>query len=89
MKRTTSTSCGFTGFAGLLMLTISMGCRSEYGGHRPTAEEIMNGSVQYYAPGPEFKLANEAATMKAAEEEAKTSAQANSAAEANTKNTQQ
>lgn len=86
MTLTKTTSYGFAGFAGLIMLTISTGCRSEYGSHRPTAEEIMNGSVQYYAPGPEFKLANEAAATKAAEEE-QAKAQANSAAEANAKNT--
>jgi hypothetical protein len=40
------------------------GCQSEYGGVTLPSPWYLTDDVQYYAPGPEFKLAREAAAMK-------------------------
>jgi hypothetical protein len=45
----------------VMMLT---GCQSEYGGVTLPSPWYLTDDVQYYAPGPEFKLAREAAAMK-------------------------
>jgi hypothetical protein len=83
MKRSAITSRVLTGFAAMLILATSIGCRSTYGPSRYHSDD----EITYFTPGPEFKLANEAAAMKAAAE-GQARAQANSAAEANSKNTQ-
>jgi hypothetical protein len=76
MKLSGLPSRSFVTLAALLLITIWTGCRSTYGGP---------GTVTYFQPGPEFKLASEAAAMKAASEEAAAkefkSSQANAAAE--------
>ncbi|MBN1590178.1 MAG: hypothetical protein JW888_11740 [Pirellulales bacterium] len=41
------------------------GCQVQTGGQTLPNGNYMSDDVQYYAPGPEFKLANEAAAMKA------------------------
>ncbi|TWT99986.1 hypothetical protein Pla108_09300 [Botrimarina colliarenosi] len=44
------------------------GCQSDIAGQTLPSPYYMTDDVQYYAPGPEFKLANEAAAMKAQKE---------------------
>jgi len=47
------------------------GCQSHIGGQTLPSPYYMSDDVQYFPPGPEFKLAREAAAMKAqAQEEA-------------------
>jgi hypothetical protein len=41
------------------------GCQVSVGGQTLPSPYYVNDDVQYYAPGPEFKLSNEAAAMKA------------------------
>jgi hypothetical protein len=45
------------------------GCQSEFGGQTLPSPYYMQDDVQYFPPGPEFKLAREAAAMKAYNEE--------------------
>lgn len=45
------------------------GCQVDIGGQMLPSPSYMSDDVQYFAPGPEFKLAKEAAAMKAAREE--------------------
>ena len=45
------------------------GCQVDVGGQMLPSAHYMKDDVQYFAPGPEFKLAKEAAAMKAAREE--------------------
>jgi hypothetical protein len=40
------------------------GCQVEYAGQTLPSPYYLSDDVQYYAPGPEFKLAREAAAMK-------------------------
>jgi hypothetical protein len=40
------------------------GCQAEYAGQTLPSPYYLTDDVQYYAPGSEFKLANEAAAMK-------------------------
>ena len=44
------------------------GCQSDIAGQSLPSPYYLTDDVQYYAPGPEFKLANEAAAMKAQKE---------------------
>ena len=46
------------------------GCQVQTGGQTLPSPTYWTDDVQYFAPGPEFKLANEAAAMKAAQQEA-------------------
>lgn len=41
------------------------GCQIEQGGQTLPSPHYMKDDVQYFPPGPEFKLAREAATQKA------------------------
>jgi hypothetical protein len=41
------------------------GCQIDQGGQSLPSPYYMKDDVQYFPPGPEFKLAREAATMKA------------------------
>ncbi|MCE5267848.1 MAG: hypothetical protein LLG00_08175 [Planctomycetaceae bacterium] len=41
------------------------GCQSDFGGQTLPSPYYMNDDVQYFPPGPEFKLAREAAAQKA------------------------
>ncbi len=45
------------------------GCQVEMGGQTLPSPYYMKDDVQYFAPGPEFKLAREAAALKAARAE--------------------
>lgn len=51
---------------GLLATLGITGCQVETGGQMLPSPYWMTDDVQYYAPGPEFKLAKEAAALKAA-----------------------
>ena len=54
---------------GLLAAAGSIGCQSQVGGQLLPSPYYLSDDVQYFAPGPEFKLAQEAAAMKAAKAE--------------------
>ena len=56
---------------GLLAAAGLTGCQVEVGGQVLPSPYYMSDDVQYFPPGPEFKLAREAAAIRqAAEEEA-------------------
>jgi hypothetical protein len=50
---------------GLLVGIGLTGCQIEQGGQTLPSPYYMQDDVQYFPPGPEFKLAKEAAAMKA------------------------
>ena len=50
---------------GLLVGIGLTGCQIENGGQTLPSPYYMSDDVQYFQPGPEFKLAREAAAMKA------------------------
>ncbi len=52
--------------AGLMMLAslASTGCQMDVGGQTLPSPYYLSDDVQYFAPGPEFKLAREAAALK-------------------------
>jgi hypothetical protein len=52
--------CGFG-----LATVCSTGCQVHLGGQTLPSPYYLNDDVQYFAPGPEFHLSNEAAAMKA------------------------
>jgi len=54
---------------GLLVTLGITGCQVEVGGQSLPSPWWMTDDVQYFAPGPEFKLAKEAAALKAARAE--------------------
>ncbi len=54
---------------GLLATSAFTGCQVDIGGQSLPSAYWMTDDVQYYAPGPEFKLAREAAAQKAARAE--------------------
>lgn len=45
------------------------GCQSEFGNQTLPSPYYLEGQVQYYPTGPEFKLAREAAAQKAANQD--------------------
>jgi hypothetical protein len=49
---------------GLASLITTTGCQVDVGGQTLPSPWYMKDDVQYYAPGPEFKLAREAAAMR-------------------------
>ncbi|WP_428307874.1 hypothetical protein [Lacipirellula sp.] len=53
---------------GLLLLACGMstGCQIDVAGQTLPSPYHLSDDVQYYAPGPEFKLANEAAALSEA-----------------------
>lgn len=55
--------------AGLLVILGTAGCQVEVGGQTLPSAYWMTDDVQYHAPGPEFKLAREAAALQAARAE--------------------
>jgi hypothetical protein len=57
-------------------LTLFAGCQAEYAGQTLPSPYYLTDDVQYYAPGPEFKLAREAAAMKEQAEGIQSKAQA-------------
>jgi hypothetical protein len=46
------------------------GCQVNVGGQTLPSPYYQSDDVQYFAPGPEFKLANEAAALRAREQQA-------------------
>lgn len=57
----------WTILAGGLLITaslVSTGCQVEIAGQTLPSPYYLSDDVQYYAPGPEFKLAREAAAMQ-------------------------
>jgi hypothetical protein len=44
--------------------TLFTGCQVEYAGQTLPSPYYLTDDIQYYAPGPEFKLAREAAAMQ-------------------------
>ena len=54
----------YTG-AVVLASVASTGCQVDVGGQTLPSPYYIYDDVQYFAPGPEFKLSNEAAAMKA------------------------
>jgi len=54
---------------GLLVALGSAGCQVDIGGQTLPSPYYMDDDVQYFQPGPEFKLAREAAALKAARQE--------------------
>lgn len=54
---------------GLLAALGLTGCQVDVGGQTLPSPYYMSDDVQYFAPGPEFRLAREAAALKAAREE--------------------
>jgi len=67
VKTTTSKCSGrLTAWAGALLLLAcgaSTGCQIDVAGQTLPSPYYLTDDVQYYAPGPEFKLANEAAAL--------------------------
>jgi hypothetical protein len=57
-------------------VTLFTGCQAEYAGQTLPSAYYLTDDVQYYAPGPEFKLAREAAAMKEQSEGIQSKAQA-------------
>ena len=55
---------------GLAMVAVSTGCQVQTGGQTLPSPWYYTDDVQYFAPGPEFKLTREAAAMKAYKAEA-------------------
>jgi hypothetical protein len=54
---------------GLCVLLSSVGCQVQVAGQTLPSPYYMSDDVQYFAPGPEFKLQREAAAQKAYKEE--------------------
>jgi hypothetical protein len=54
----------------LALVAGSTGCQMHIGGQTLPSAWYQTDDVQYFAPGPEFKLANEAAALKARQAEA-------------------
>ncbi len=54
---------------GLLAMTALTGCQVDVGGQTLPSPYYMSDDVQYFAPGPEFKLAREAAAQQQAKAE--------------------
>ncbi len=52
----------------LLGLSATTGCQVDVGGQTLPSPYYLTDDVQYYAPGPEFKLSKEAAALKAQNE---------------------
>ena len=53
--------CGF----GLAIALSSTGCQGVYNGQTLPSPWYISDDIQYFPPGPEFKLSREAAAMKA------------------------
>ncbi|MEM8944544.1 MAG: hypothetical protein AAGD11_05110 [Planctomycetota bacterium] len=63
---TKANRCVGAAFAGLMMVVslASTGCQVDVAGQTLPSAYYLTDDVQYYAPGPEFKLAREAAALK-------------------------
>jgi hypothetical protein len=56
------------GFASLVAIGVT-GCQVDVGGQTLPSPYYLSDDVQYFPPGPKFKLAREAAALKAATQE--------------------
>lgn len=66
MKQQVSTSWTKAILCGVALAALSAtGCQSHVGGQTLPSGHYLTDDVQYFAPGPEFKLSKEAAAMKA------------------------
>ena len=66
MKHQVSTSWIKAITCGVALAALSAtGCQSHIGGQTLPSGHYLTDDVQYFAPGPEFKLSREAAAMKA------------------------
>lgn len=54
---------------GCALLATSVGCQVDVGGQTLPSPYYLTDDVQYFPPGPEFKLSREAAAMEAAKAE--------------------
>jgi hypothetical protein len=54
---------------GLIALVACTGCQSDIAGQTLPSPYYLSDDIQYYTPGPEFKLAKEGAALKAARQE--------------------
>ena len=54
---------------GLLVILGVTGCQVDVGGQTLPSPYYLSDDVQYFAPGPEFKLSREAAAQRAAQAE--------------------
>lgn len=63
LKRNTGVATLLAGLLGLASLA-STGCQVDVAGQTLPSGFYLTDDVQYYAPGPEFKLAREAAALK-------------------------
>jgi hypothetical protein len=61
------TSRGLLPLAMLALALPAIGCQVDVGGQTLPSPYYMSDDVQYFPPGPEFKLSNEAAAMRARE----------------------
>jgi hypothetical protein len=73
MKNTIAWQRASVALIGLTVAALSTGCQVHTGGQTLPSPWYHTDDVQYFPPGPEFKLTREAAAMKAykAEEEAR------------------
>jgi hypothetical protein len=55
---------------GLVATACSTGCQVDVGGQTLPSPYYMEDDVQYFPPGPEFKLSREAAALQAAQADA-------------------
>lgn len=72
-NRTKHARCKLLGLIGGFAICCFMGlsgCQVDMGGQTLPSPYYMQDDVQYFAPGPEMKLAREAAALKAAQAEA-------------------
>jgi hypothetical protein len=66
LRRTQKSSPSPRALAAMALLGVGMltGCQAEYAGQVLPSPYYPQDDVQYYAPGPEFKLAREAAALE-------------------------
>lgn len=69
-------ACGVAACLLSVACTALTGCQTDVAGQTLPSPYYLTDDVQYYAPGPEFKLANEAAALKAQAEAVRSDRQA-------------
>ena len=74
MRLFTKTSC-LAAVVAMVGLSATTGCQVDIAGQTLPSPYYLTDDVQYYAPGPEFKLAKEAAALKAQSEAIKSTQQ--------------
>jgi len=63
--KTTPCRCNkFLAVVGISLALATTGCQVHVGGQTLPSPYYMEDDVQYFAPGPEFKLSNEAAALQ-------------------------